>query len=213
MAFRLDLALPSMLYQPPRVDPMDGRKPPYQEVSARKIAERDAKIPRPWILPADLAIKTNVLDIPKTCRILSDAELNITETPAPDLLCALRSGSLTSEEVTTAFCKRAAIAHQVTNCLTTIMFEEGIAAAKLLDQALKLTGKPVGPLHGLPVSLKDCFEVQGYPAAIGFACLTDQKVKQEDPNGLPAVLRNAGAVLYCKTNVPTGMVSSRSQRG
>lgn len=41
-----------------------------------------------------------------------------------------------------------------TSCLTEIFFDEGIERAKWLDQQLQTTGKVVGPLHGLPVSLK-----------------------------------------------------------
>ena len=60
----------------------------------------------------------------------------------------MASGDLTSVEVTTAFCKRAAIAQQLTNCLTEIFFYEGIARARELDAEFKKSGKPVGPVRG-----------------------------------------------------------------
>ncbi len=47
------------------------------------------------------------------------------------------------------------------NCLTEIFFDEGLARAAELDRILAETGKPVGPLHGLPISLKDNFRVKG----------------------------------------------------
>lgn len=40
------------------------------------------------------------------------------------------------------------------NCLTAFYYEEAIARASQLDEVLKNTGKPVGPLHGLPVAIK-----------------------------------------------------------
>lgn len=60
----------------------------------------------------------------------------------------------TSVEVVTAFCKRAAISQQCVNCLTEIFFEEAIARARECDGYLEKNGRPMGPLHGLPISLK-----------------------------------------------------------
>lgn len=60
-----------------------------------------------------------------------------------------------------AFCKRAAIAQQLVNCLSEVCFDEAIARAKELDTVFRETGKLVGPLHGLPVSIKDCFKING----------------------------------------------------
>lgn len=41
------------------------------------------------------------------------------------------------------------------------MFKEALERAKELDAVFKRTGKAVGPLHGLPISLKDTYDVQG----------------------------------------------------
>lgn len=54
----------------------------------------------------------------------------------------------------TAYCKRAALAQQVINCLTEIFFDRALARANELDAIYKATGKVVGPLHGVPISLK-----------------------------------------------------------
>ena len=53
-----------------------------------------------------------------------------------------------------AFCKRAAIAQQVTNCCTEIMFDEALERAKECDSYLATNDTPMGPVHGLPISLK-----------------------------------------------------------
>ena len=45
-----------------------------------------------------------------------------------------------------------------TNCLTEIFVERALERAKELDDILRETGKVVGPLHGLPVSLKGALE-------------------------------------------------------
>jgi len=54
-----------------------------------------------------------MIDYPKKSGILSAEELTITESSATDLVAQLASGKLTSVAVTTAFYKRAALAHQL----------------------------------------------------------------------------------------------------
>lgn len=53
------------------------------------------------------------------------------------------------------------------NCLTEIFVEKSLARAKELDARLKATGKVVGPLHGLPISLKDQVSVKGLETTMG----------------------------------------------
>ena len=84
------------------------------------------------------------------------------------------------------------------------MFPEAFERAKVLDAHFKATGKPLGPLHGLPVSIKDSFNIIGKDSTIGFAAYVDQPATYESV--LPQVLRAAGAVLYVKTNTPMAMM-------
>lgn len=82
------------------------------------------------------------------------------------------------------------------NCLTEIFVERALAHAAKLDEYLKRTGQVVGPLHGLPISLKDqlCIEGLGYVSWIG---------KYADKNAvLVDVLIECGAVPFVRTNVP-----------
>lgn len=90
-----------------------------------RIAERaqskalDA-IPTPWRLPAEtLPSQPNarVIDIPRTCGLLSGRQLEITELTATELLARIAEGQLSSVEATEAFCIRAAIAHQLVSLL------------------------------------------------------------------------------------------------
>lgn len=91
-----------------------------------------------------------------------------------------------------------------TNCLTVIMFDEGIAHAKKLDEYFARRGKTIGPLHGLPISLKDNFNVPGKPSSVGFCSWALEPVQEEST--IVGVLRDLGAVAYVKTNVPTAMM-------
>lgn len=86
----------------------------YRTIAAEKQSHRREQIPREWLLPKDYSSYTNMMDVPITCGILSDEEINITSNfDATALLEKLRSGVWTAEQVTVAFCKRAAIAHQL----------------------------------------------------------------------------------------------------
>lgn len=101
--------------------------------------------------------------------------------------------------------QRAAIAHQLTNCLTEIFFDDAIKRAEELDAHLDAKKQPLGPLHGVPVSLKDTFKVRGYDASIGIAALCFKPAEQNAV--LVDCLLSAGAVLYCKTNVPQTLMA------
>lgn len=89
-----------------------------------------------------------------------------------------------------------------TNCLTEIFFDNAIERAKKLDSEFvsRTGGKAFPPLFGLPVSLKDSFDVAGYDSSTGLGCYVDQPA--EANSALAALLIDLGAVLYCKTNLP-----------
>ena len=75
----------------------------------------------------------------------------------------MTAGKATSVEIVTAFCKRAAIAHQCVNCLTEIFFDEAIARARECDEYLEKNGRAMGALHGLPISLKVSRPLRTHP--------------------------------------------------
>ncbi|KAF1347535.1 amidase signature domain-containing protein [Delphinella strobiligena] len=189
---------------------MTTKEAKWQTIARQKQTQRAASIPPEWRLASPPSQdQRNVLDIPRTCNILSDEELKITETyDATDLVGMLRTGGLKSQVVTIAFCKRAAIAHQVTNCLTEIFFDEALHRAQELDAYFKKHKRPIGPLHGLPVSLKDTFRVVGHDASIGIASLCHAPATAN--SALVDVLLAAGAVLYVKTNIPQTLMAMDS---
>lgn len=181
----------------------------WQDISALKCSERDSLIPPAWRLPSHyLSTKmTNVMDVARRCGILTPAELAITELSAPALVNRMLSRNLSSVAVVTAFCKRAAVAQQLTNCLTEIMFTQAIATAEAIDAEYAKTGRARGALHGLPISLKDNIDVPGFDSSTGFIANVGDKAFSDAE--LVRVLRAEGAVFHCKTNVPTGMVRPR----
>ena len=94
----------------------------WESKVAKKQAAAKDLIPKEWLLPLTLAIPSNVLEIPRQSGILSERELEITESyDATQLLLKLAKGEFTSAEVTEAFSKRAAIAQQVVSVITRIL--------------------------------------------------------------------------------------------
>ena len=187
----------------------------WQEIAARKIAARDALIPVAWKLPSKFLPRDpplfdygpqNVLNVPRECGLLSSTELEITEEYSiKTLLKALGSRKVSSVDVTIAFCKRAAIAQQLTNCITEPLFESAIARAKQLDEYLSKHRKPWGPLHGLPVSIKDTFKVKGVDTTIGLVSLCFKPATSNSP--LVDMLHALGCVIITKTNIPQTLAS------
>ena len=93
---------------------MPGVSRDYRTIAAEKQSHSRKQIPKEWLLANDYSSYTNFMEVPITCGILSDEEINITSNfDATALLEKLRSGMWTAEQVTVAFCKRAAIAHQL----------------------------------------------------------------------------------------------------
>jgi Asp-tRNA(Asn)/Glu-tRNA(Gln) amidotransferase A subunit family amidase len=187
----------------------------WQDRCAAKQAEANAKIPFEWRFAAEILRQVEngeleILDVPSKCGILSKKELAITELPdATSLREKLATQELTAIEVTTAFCKRAAIAQQLTSCLTETMFSEALVRAEELDAHIKTTGKTAGPLHGIPISVKETFNINGVPTSLGFVSFLGRDPAAQN-SALVDVLLKAGAVLYVKINVPQTMMTADS---
>ncbi|EXJ88869.1 hypothetical protein A1O3_01933 [Capronia epimyces CBS 606.96] len=196
-----------------------GKEVPWQVKVAQKQQQCRDAIPAAWLLPPSI-LESLVfpldktpnrlldLDIPRKSGLLSDREIKITEDyTVVELLAKLASGEFSSLEVTTAFAKRAAIAQQLTSCLTEVFFDQALARAKYLDQC-RSEGKLVGPLHGLPVSIKDSFQVVGTEACIGYVSFLGKTSDANSP--LVDTLLGLGAVLYVKTNIPQTLMTADS---
>jgi len=84
----------------------------WEQTAQDKKARIAATIPQEWRLKSE-PTGISVMDYPKKSGIMSAEELAITESSAVDLVAKMAEGQLTSVAVTTAFCKRAALATQL----------------------------------------------------------------------------------------------------
>ncbi|KAF1965885.1 amidase [Bimuria novae-zelandiae CBS 107.79] len=188
----------------------------WQTLAASKRKAVYDKIPVQWRLPESLTSKFNetstisVLDVPSTCGLLTPRELELTSNyDATQLVELMSSGKVKSIEVVTSFCKRAAIAHQCVNCLTEIFFEEAMARARECDEYFAKHGRVIGALHGLPISLKDSFNIKGIHTTIGYVSFLSKPPARTNSN-LVNLLYDHGAVFYVKTNLPQAMMTADS---
>lgn len=94
--------------------------------------------------------------------------------------------------------------HQ-TNCALELFPETALVQAVALDEYLFENKKPVGPLHGLPISLKDQCRVKGYESSMGYISWLGKY--DETDAVIVQLLRKAGAVFYVKTSVPQTLMS------
>ncbi|KAH7131008.1 amidase signature domain-containing protein [Dactylonectria macrodidyma] len=180
----------------------------WQKLIQEKRADREARIPPQWCLAQNITSQVHdksdvsAFDLLSQTNLLTQREHEITEKyGASTLIHMMTQGILSSVEVTTAFCKRAAIAQQLTNCLTEIFFQKALERAEECDAFLTREGRPMGPFHGLPISLKDMLMVKGEAATLGFVSYLAKPLADEN-SVIVDMLLEAGAVLYCKTNVP-----------
>jgi amidase len=94
------------------------------------------------------------------------------------------------------------------NCLLEIFFDQALERAKFLDDYYQKHNKPLGPLHGLPISLKDQFHVKGVDTTMGYVGWIDGNLgipknkTHKLESQIVTELLSLGAVLYCKTSVP-----------
>ncbi|KAJ5676039.1 Amidase [Penicillium macrosclerotiorum] len=182
---------------------------PWEDIRDEKRAEQLSRIPQSWRLEASQYPSKETVDvrpIAATSGILSERELEITgETyDATSLATEIAKGTFTSVETVTAFCKRAAICQQICSALTEIFFADAIEKAKQLDEHFKQTGKTLGPLHGVPMTFKECFHVKGYDASNGYISRCFDPSTTTTP--IIQLVEDAGAVIIAKTNVPQTML-------
>lgn len=153
----------------------------------------EPRIPDP---PADLPL--NVTSLP--AKLLSTDVVRITESSTEDLLHKLATGRLTSKQVVNAFLQRAGLASKLVNCITELIPQKALERAAELDRYYARHGKPIGPLHGLPISVKEHIAMKGQDLNAGFVSWVGNVAP--DDGLILKLLWNAGCVFYARTTEP-----------
>jgi fatty acid amide hydrolase len=122
----------------------------------------------------------------------------ITSLTASEIVQRIEKRELSAEEVVEAFIQRIEDVDTKLNAVIITRFDEARAEAKEADEAIQ-KGKPVGPLHGVPITIKEQFDVEGLETTVGVPNQIGRKAQSDGP--LVSRLRKAGAIILGKTNV------------
>ena len=115
---------------------------------------------------------------------------------ASEAAAATRAGSLSSRELVQACLDRIAEVDDAVGAWAHLDPDYALKQAAALDQS-RSAGGPVGPLHGVPVGLKDIIDTADMPTENGTVLLQGRQPKQDAT--VVSLLRQAGAVILGKT--------------
>jgi len=119
---------------------------------------------------------------------------------ATDQLAALGAGLVSARELLAAALERVDRLNPQINAVIACDPDRAMAEASAMDEA-RSRGEPPGPLAGLPMTVKDIFDIEGMPASAGMKSLLGRVTKDAE---VVARARSAGAVVWGHTNVPVG---------
>lgn len=108
------------------------------------------------------------------------------------------TGVVTARELVEHSLARIAALDATLNAFAYVLADEALARADELDAA-RAAGEPCGPLHGVPIAIKDENDVAGLPTAYGGAAFTTPAAADSE---VVRLLREAGAIIIGKTRMP-----------
>lgn len=119
--------------------------------------------------------------------------------PAAELAARIRRRDLSPVEVVEAYLRRIEARNGVVNAYTLVLGDQAMDAARKAETAI-MAGEPVGPLHGVPVGIKDLDDVAGVPTSMGSRAVHN-RVPKRSAIAVERLLA-AGAIVLGKTNTP-----------
>ena len=128
------------------------------------------------------------------------SDIDLLYTPAAKAAALFRARKLSPVEYVDAVLKAADKANGKLNCFRVIMHEEARRDARAAEEAVG-KGSRLGPLHGVPISIKDLVDVKGVPTRHGSAIYADNPPAAAD-DVLVQRLRAAGAIIFAKASTP-----------
>jgi amidase len=131
----------------------------------------------------------------------------LTEWTMRALAEAIRTRAVSAEEVVRAHLERIEELNPTLNAIVSFRPDEALAEARALD-ALTARGISRGPLHGIPIAVKDLMDVSGVRTAHGSRIYVDHVATADSV--IVSKMREAGAVFVGKTNVPEFGVGSHT---
>jgi aspartyl-tRNA(Asn)/glutamyl-tRNA(Gln) amidotransferase subunit A len=119
---------------------------------------------------------------------------------ATEAAALIRTGALSPVTLMQAVLREAGRVQARLNPFVTVLEEDALMAARAAETAVR-AGAKLGPLHGVPVSIKDQLDVQGVRTTHGSAIFAEAAAAAAD-DVVVARLRQAGALIFAKTTLP-----------
>jgi amidase len=126
---------------------------------------------------------------------------------AEQLAAAIKAKAVSSLELTEMYIDRVEKYDGQINAVVVHDFDRGRAAAIAADEALA-RGEQLGPLHGVPMTIKEAYNIEGLPTTWGIPDFKDN-LALADADSV-SKLKGAGAVFFGKTNVPLNLADFQS---
>ncbi|KJE97076.1 hypothetical protein CAOG_07548 [Capsaspora owczarzaki ATCC 30864] len=152
-------------------------------ICQRKRAERDAR-----------------RLVPFECNVDPELQALIISLPVHELVQGIQSHRFTSEQIVRTYCQRAKLCGERFNSNAEEFFHEAIEEAKEADAYFASTGQLKGPLHGIPISVKDQFDQKGADSTCGMAAKCFHPSAEDGL--LVHLIRTAGGIPFVRSNVP-----------
>ena len=124
------------------------------------------------------------------------AAADLSALTATEAAAKIADSTVSSEEVTSACLDRIAATEDAVGAFVHLDSEYALAQARECDE-WRRSGRPIGPLHGVPVGIKDIIDTADYPTECGSAVLSGRRPRTDAT--VVSRLRAAGAVIIGKT--------------
>lgn len=125
------------------------------------------------------------------------AQSDLTTLTASEAVARMRAGDLRAEDYAAALLARCDQGRAL-NAFISLEASRVLEAARACDRA-RAKGEKLGPLHGLPIPVKDSIHTEELPTTGGSAALRNHRPKSDAP--VVAALRSAGGIVLGKTNL------------
>lgn len=119
--------------------------------------------------------------------------------PLVRMASLVRSGELSPVDLVTAHLRQIEKQNPRLNAFVSVLAEEAFQAARAAAEAVA-RGEPLGPLHGVPVTIKDSFDIAGRPTLCGSRLRRGHRAIHDST--AVTRFRRAGAIILGKTNTP-----------
>lgn len=138
----------------------------------------------------------------------TESDNKVLDLSLSELVQRHNAGSLSTASILNAYGKKVVSAQKATNCLTGVMIQEALVpkvpAPSTSSDGTDIPEQPAKLLSGVPVSIKDCIDIEGYDTTVGYSSKVNHPASSS--SAIVRLLHDAGAITHVKTTVPPGLL-------